>query len=76
MPGEILPFTDVRQPSDPMALRHLVANFADPAVGTVSGELHLLTGEHGDQADTDLYWRYEAWARKRHRYASQLGRNR
>ena len=28
--GEIIFFTDVRQPIDPAALRHLTANFADP----------------------------------------------
>jgi cellulose synthase/poly-beta-1,6-N-acetylglucosamine synthase-like glycosyltransferase len=64
--GEILFFTDVRQPLQPDCLRHLVANFADPAVGAVTGELHLLPGEHGEQKDMDLYWRYEVWARKRH----------
>jgi biofilm PGA synthesis N-glycosyltransferase PgaC len=63
--GEILFFTDVRQPLDPMALRHLVANFADPTVGAVTGELRLLKGEAGEQADMDLYWRYEIWARER-----------
>jgi len=64
--GEILFFTDVRQPLDRMALRHLAANFADPAVGAVTGELQLLRGEHGEHADMDLYWRYELWARRRH----------
>src|ERR1017187_9084869 len=34
--GEILFLTDVRQPLDPQALHHLVANFADPTVGAVS----------------------------------------
>lgn len=64
--SEILFFTDVRQPLDPLALRHLVANFADPSVGAVTGELRLLPGAHGEQADMDLYWRYEVWARQRH----------
>src|SRR5580658_2581147 len=63
--GEILFFTDVRQPLDRMALRHLVANFADPTIGAVSGELRLVRGDGGEQADMDLYWRYEVWARKR-----------
>ncbi len=63
--GEILFFTDVRQPLDRDALSHLVANFADPAVGAVTGELRLLTAQDG-QADMDLYWRYELWARARH----------
>jgi cellulose synthase/poly-beta-1,6-N-acetylglucosamine synthase-like glycosyltransferase len=64
--GEILFFTDVRQPLEPACLRHLVANFADPTVGAVTGELHLLRGDSGEQSDMDLYWRYEIWARRRH----------
>ena len=39
--GEILQFTDARQKIEPAALRLLVENFADPAVGCVSGELML-----------------------------------
>jgi cellulose synthase/poly-beta-1,6-N-acetylglucosamine synthase-like glycosyltransferase len=64
--GEILFFTDVRQPLEPGCLRHLVANFADPTVGAVTGELHLLRGDSGEQADMNIYWRYEIWARQRH----------
>ena len=64
--GEILFFTDVRQPLDRMALRHLVANFADPKVGAVTGELRLTRASDGEQADMDLYWRYELWARTIH----------
>ncbi len=64
--GEIIFFTDIRQPLDPQSLRHLVANFADQTVGAVTGELRLLSGDQGEQADMDLYWRYEVWARKRH----------
>ena len=64
--GEIIFFTDVRQPLDSQALRHLVANFADETVGAVTGELRLLRGEDGHQADMELYWRYEVWVRKQH----------
>ena len=60
--GEIVFFTDVRQPLDPPCLQHLVANFADPSVGAVTGELRLLRGDSGEQADMDLYW---IWARTR-----------
>src|SRR5207253_885457 len=37
--GEILIFTDARQQLEPDAASALVANFADPTVGAVSGEL-------------------------------------
>lgn len=63
--GEILFFTDVRQPIEARALRHLVANLADPTIGAVTGELKLLRGDQGEQADMDLYWRYEIWVRSR-----------
>lgn len=63
--GELLFFTDVRQPLDLAALRHLAANFADPTVGAATGEMRLLKGETGEQADMDLYWRYEVWARRK-----------
>lgn len=70
--GQIIFFTDVRQPLEPGCLRHLVANFADPTVGAVTGELHLLRGDSGEQADMDLYWRYEIWARHRHSQIDSL----
>jgi len=62
--GEVLFFTDVRQSLD-RALRHLVANFADSTVGAVTGEMRLRKAEAGEQANMDLYWRYEIWARQR-----------
>ena len=62
--GEILFFTDVRQTLAPDSLRHLVACLADPTVGSVTGELHILTGDRREEADMGLYWRYEVWARK------------
>jgi biofilm PGA synthesis N-glycosyltransferase PgaC len=65
--GEILFFTDVRQPLDPDALSHLVANLADPSVGVVTGELRFIGRDSiGEQRDLGLYWRYELWARRRH----------
>ena len=71
--GEILFFTDVRQALDPDALSHLAANFADPSVGAVTGELQMLDpARHGQQADIELYWRYELWARRRHSQIDSL----
>ena len=65
--GEILFFTDVRQMLDARALSHLAANFADPSVGAVTGELRLLNpARAGEQADMELYWRFELWARSHH----------
>ncbi|MGB9456889.1 MAG: glycosyltransferase family 2 protein [Bryobacteraceae bacterium] len=65
--GDILFFTDVRQMLDARALSHLAANFADPTVGAVTGELRLLNpAQAGEQADMELYWRFEIWARSRH----------
>lgn len=62
--GEILFFTDVRQALDPGSLRALVACFADPQVGAVSGELVIRDGTTLEEAHVGLYWRYEKWIRK------------
>ena len=65
--GEILFCTDVRQLIDPAAVSHLVANFADPRVGAATGQVRNLKPDRsGEQADMELYWRYEMWARERH----------
>jgi cellulose synthase/poly-beta-1,6-N-acetylglucosamine synthase-like glycosyltransferase len=65
--GEILFYTDVRQLFHPDSLAHLVANFADPTVGAVTGEPRFLDPDcTGVQADMGVYWRYELWVRRRH----------
>jgi cellulose synthase/poly-beta-1,6-N-acetylglucosamine synthase-like glycosyltransferase len=58
--GEILLFADVRQRLDPRVVRELVADFADPSVGAVTGEL-VLVDEAGRESSNaaGLYWRYE-----------------
>jgi cellulose synthase/poly-beta-1,6-N-acetylglucosamine synthase-like glycosyltransferase len=59
--GEIVVFADARQQFDRAALRALVANFADPRVGAVSGELVMISDE-GAAAGGEgaaMYWRYE-----------------
>jgi len=63
--GEILFFTDVRQLLAPESLRHLVAAFADPDVGVVSGELVIVDGRTREESSVGLYWRYEKWIRRR-----------
>src|SRR5215467_5788968 len=62
--GEILFYTDVRQPLDRACLRNLVSCFADPTIGVVSGELVILEGTSSEEASIGLYWRYEKWIRK------------
>jgi cellulose synthase/poly-beta-1,6-N-acetylglucosamine synthase-like glycosyltransferase len=63
-------FADARQRFADDAIHQLVANFDDPDVGGVSGEL-ILDCESGDApADSTigggvgLYWRYEKWLRR------------
>jgi biofilm PGA synthesis N-glycosyltransferase PgaC len=63
--GEILFFTDVRQPLEPDCLRQLVDCFSDPEVGAASGELIIRKGQTREEADIGLYWRYEKWIRVR-----------
>jgi cellulose synthase/poly-beta-1,6-N-acetylglucosamine synthase-like glycosyltransferase len=59
--GEIVVFADARQRFDPLALRALVANFADPGVGAVSGELVMTAGHEADPGceGAAMYWNYE-----------------
>jgi poly-beta-1,6-N-acetyl-D-glucosamine synthase len=66
--GELLVFADARQRFSPETLVELVANFADPRVGGVSGEL-VLDAESQEGASTvgdgvGLYWTYEKWLRR------------
>ena len=63
--SEIVFFSDVRQTLHPDSVRELVSNFADPAVGAVSGELHLRKEKKsGIPEGVSFYWRYEKSIRK------------
>lgn len=58
--GEIVVFTDARQALDRRAVRRLAENFADPAVGCVSGELELTDDPSSPVAEgLGAYWDYE-----------------
>ena len=58
--GEIIVFADARQHLKENAIRELVANFADPSVGAVSGQLVLLDDIGREASNTlGMYWRYE-----------------
>lgn len=69
---DVVVFADARQRFDPEVLRRLVARFADPEVGAVSGEL-VIDAERDAAAaagspvgeGVGLYWRYEKWIRRR-----------
>jgi cellulose synthase/poly-beta-1,6-N-acetylglucosamine synthase-like glycosyltransferase len=61
--NEILVFADVRQSWDSAALARMLENFADPAVGAVSGDL-VVESAPGVMAGVGLYWRYEKWLRR------------
>jgi poly-beta-1,6-N-acetyl-D-glucosamine synthase len=57
----VVAFADARQKFMRDALRRLVAPFADPRVGAVSGELLIASADSDEPAAarTGLYWRYE-----------------
>jgi len=58
--GEIVVFTDARQLIEADAIRHMMANFADPSVGCVSAELMLSNfGDAGKGRGLGLYWEME-----------------
>lgn len=61
--SELIVFTDARQQFGEGALRALVAPFADPEVGAVSGELAIGAGTAGRAADIGLYWKIETLLR-------------
>ena len=63
--GEIVVFGDARQRYDPGAIRALVAPFADPLVGAVTGDLVLTEGD-GKPLERGLgfYWRCEKAIRR------------
>jgi poly-beta-1,6-N-acetyl-D-glucosamine synthase len=64
--GEVIVFADARQSFSKGALRELVANFSDPGVGAVTGELVLEEADGGSTRSHagGLYWKIEKWMRK------------
>jgi biofilm PGA synthesis N-glycosyltransferase PgaC len=58
--GEVVVFTDARQRIESGAIRRLMENFADPNVGSVSGELMLGDFDSGEVVrGMGLYWKIE-----------------
>jgi cellulose synthase/poly-beta-1,6-N-acetylglucosamine synthase-like glycosyltransferase len=64
--GEVIVFADARQRFEPGSLRALVACFADPSVGAVSGELCFepASDATGMGAGVGFYWRYDKLIRR------------
>jgi cellulose synthase/poly-beta-1,6-N-acetylglucosamine synthase-like glycosyltransferase len=63
--GEVVVLCDVRQEIEPGALRALVASFADPRVGAVSGELLFREGRRSAAGSgLSAYWSYEKTVRR------------
>lgn len=62
--GDLVVFSDARQPYEPSALRKLARNFTDPSIGAVSGELVLASTRGITEQNVGLYWRYEKALRK------------
>jgi cellulose synthase/poly-beta-1,6-N-acetylglucosamine synthase-like glycosyltransferase len=82
--GELIVFADARQTFAPDAIARLAENFADPRVGSASGELELLDAPPdpsaepaagsgvGVAANVGLYWRYEKWIRRNESAAGSM----
>jgi biofilm PGA synthesis N-glycosyltransferase PgaC len=62
--GDILVFFDARQSVDPNAVSELVACFADPGIGAVSGELLLESAAGQPSNALGIYWKIEKIVRK------------
>jgi len=64
--GEIVAFADARQRFEPGCMRELVAPFADPRIGAVSGELcfEAAPGAGSVGSGVGFYWRYEKLIRR------------
>ena len=57
--GEIVVFSDANAMYDAKAMRFLVGNFADPAVGAVVGESTYEAPENDADQSESSYWQYE-----------------
>ncbi len=64
--GEIVVFTDARQRFASPTIRELTANFSDPSVGAVTGELTFEDAgqDTGRAHAVGMYWKIEKWIRK------------
>jgi cellulose synthase/poly-beta-1,6-N-acetylglucosamine synthase-like glycosyltransferase len=68
--ADVVVFSDANAFLAPGAIRALVANFADPSVGAVSGDVVLIGTRAALATSEDLYYRYERWLQ---RVESEIG---
>lgn len=60
--GEIIVFSDASAMLAPDSIRQLIANFADPKVGAVSGTYRVLKATESTLGvQEEIYWKYETW---------------
>ena len=73
--GEIIVFSDAAAMLYPDSVRILIANFADPKVGAVSGLYKVIKADEVDIGKSeDFYWRYETFLKvQESQLASTLG---
>ena len=64
--GEVLVFSDANTMCDRDALRALVRNFADPAVGAVAGHTsyRLPAASESSSQGERVYWEYDTWLKQ------------
>lgn len=62
--GEIVVFSDANNRYEANVIRELVAPFADPRVGAVSGAKVIEKGDGALGESEGLYWRYESFVKK------------
>jgi cellulose synthase/poly-beta-1,6-N-acetylglucosamine synthase-like glycosyltransferase len=62
--SEIVVFSDANTFLDRAAIKALVRNFADEAVGAVSGDVILVGDRAALGKSEDLYYRYERWLQR------------
>jgi glycosyltransferase involved in cell wall biosynthesis len=71
--GDIIVFSDANAIYDKAALRMIVRNFCDPAVGAVTGETRYAAAGHDSATRNEsLYWRYEQWIKRLESRAGSL----
>lgn len=72
--GELVVLCDARQRFAPHTIPELVANFADPNLGAVSGALEIDPAATGVGGGVDLYWKLEKFIRASEgRFRSTIG---